>query len=407
MRSASRTWVRSSTANRPSRTGLVRTLTVTALVCAFCVVLTCYYMLKPVNITGVGRLGYIALMLAPQLILLAIVAALLAWFAQSSRATFASRTFVFVAVMLALMAIWPTVAVWQRARAYNVPVSFTAMLVPEIGQHAFHPKETVLYETAPDGSKLLLDVWPAAGVAADKARPAIVKVHGGDWTGGYRGQSPEWNVYFTKLGYDVFDVDYRLPPPVRWKSEVGDVKCAVGWVVANASKYNVDTNRVSLMGYSAGANLALLTAYSMGDPQLPASCAVPSVKIRSVVELYGPTDMALLYTSTGSQSYLTPRMDAYIGGPPSKFADRYKLLSPVFRIHPRTPPTLILQGESDRVVPAEQSLILDYDLRAAHVYHETYYLPFADHGFDAVWNSIATQIARAKVKSFLQQHEAR
>ena len=75
-------------------------------------------------------------------------------------------------------------------------------------------------------------------------------------------RSAELEQLAERLGYVVFDVEYRMPPPVRWKEEIGDVKCALGWVVGNAEKYGIDASRISIMGYSAGANLAMLAAYS-------------------------------------------------------------------------------------------------------------------------------------------------
>jgi acetyl esterase/lipase len=68
-------------------------------------------------------------------------------------------------------------------------------------------------------------------------------------------------------------------PPERWKDEVGDIKCALGWLVANAAKYHVDPARISIMGFSADANLAMLAAYSMGDSRLPPSCEGPMVLV--------------------------------------------------------------------------------------------------------------------------------
>ena len=97
-------------------------------------------------------------------------------------------------------------------------------------------------------------------------------------------------------------------------------------------------------------------------------------------------------------------MDAYIGGSPSEFPDRYKILSPVSHINAQTPPTITLQGETDRIVPVEQTIILAKALAAAGIDHETYLFPWANHGFDVNWGRIATQVARAKVAAFLQKH---
>jgi acetyl esterase/lipase len=156
-------------------------------------------------------------------------------------------------------------------------------------------KSTRFNATAPDGTKLLMDVWLAEPRKADALRPAIVKVHGGGWVMGARSENRSWNIFFNQLGYHVFDIDYRMPPRQRWKDEVADVKCALGWVAANAAKYGVDPKRVSMFGFSAGGNLAMLAAYSTGHPQLPSSCNGENIPVRSVINLSGPADLTLFY----------------------------------------------------------------------------------------------------------------
>jgi acetyl esterase/lipase len=382
-------------------------LTVVGGLSALLTLVTCYYTLEFVAFDGLGRLGVVALLLAPQLLLVSAVAAGLGMVAYRRGASFAAGTFGVVLLLTFIMGVFPTIAVWRRAQEYQVPVSLGSALMPSVSDGAPQLDKTVTYGVATDGSRLVLDVWRAPGAPGRARRPAIVKVHGGGWNHGARSEGAHWNRWLNQQGYDVFDVDYRMPPPARWRDEVGDVKCALGWVAAHASRYDLDTTRISLMGYSAGGNLALLAAYSMGDPQLPPSCPTRGVDVRSVINLYGPADMATLYRTSGSPTYLAPLMRAYIGGPPSTLAARYHLLSPINHVDEHTPPTITVQGEADRVVPPGQAAILDTALSQAGIPHETYYLPWADHGFDVVVGSIASQIARAKVAEFLAFHSTR
>jgi hypothetical protein len=100
-------------------------------------------------------------------------------------------------------------------------------------------------------------------------RPAILFVHGGAWTHGHRSMLPEGNRWLNALGYEMFDVEYCMSPPVHRPDEIGDVKSALGWVAAPAAEYHVDPARISIMGGSAVGNLSMLAAYSAGEPQLP------------------------------------------------------------------------------------------------------------------------------------------
>lgn len=361
-----------------------------------------YYMLRPVGWDGAGRLGVLGLSFAPQLLGVTLAAALLGAVACRWRATLAALGFAIAVALSAVMSLLPTLSQYQRARSYGASASLIEALVPRHVEA--RTGTTVTYAVAPDGKPLVLDVWRARSVPNEKLRPAIVKIHGGGWNQGSRGEMPAWNAFFTELGYDVFDIDYRMPPRGRFRDEVGDVKCAIGWLAANAARYSVDPTRISVMGHSAGANLALLAAYSMGNPLLPASCSVPAVKVRSAINLYGPTHLQKFYESTGTPRYVQQITHAYIGGAPLRYSDRYDLLSPVRHVKPTAPPTITLHGEADRLVPREQAELLDAALEEYGVRHETYYFPWADHGFDIIWGSLSAQTARAKIQAFLRKY---
>ena len=327
----------------------------------------------------------------------------LATLAPAVGARFAGRLYGLATLATAIMALWPALAMLQRAQQYDVALSLHEYLANALRFNVGgpYPERTVEYGTAADGTKLLLDVWRTDKVPAGTLRPAFVRVHGGGWTHGARSGLGDWNSWLNALGYDVFDVEYRMPPPERWRDEIGDVKCALGWLVANAAKYDVDTARISVTGYSAGGNLALLAAYSVGDPDLPPSCDVPGVPVRSVVNIYGPSDLGLLYRSSGSLEYAQDSLNQYVGGSPTEYPERYKALSPVSHVGTATPPTITFLGGSDRIVRTEQAEVLHQALTKAGVVNEVYFLPANDHGFDFNWGGFGTQVARAKIEQFL------
>ncbi len=383
-------------------------LTLAACLLAVITATLAYCMLYPVRWDGPGIFGALALFFPLHLLVVTMVAAVLAWLARRCRTRLAAWVFGLVVILTAIMALTPTVAVWGKARELRVSLSLGNYLA-----HAGHmntgPPQTdrsVVYGTATDGMKLELDVWRTGRPNTGPLRPAIVWVHGGAWTHGNRSMLPEWNRWLNELGYEVFDVEYRMPPSVRWQDEIGDVKAALGWVAIHAAEFHVDPARISIMGNSAGGNLAMLAAYSAGDPQLAPSTDVPPVVVRSVVNLYGPADLPLGYRSSGSLGYVQAALKQYVGGTPEEFPERYGALSPVSHVAAKTPPTITFLGTSDRIVPEDQVQVLDAALTKAGVAHETYFLPGNDHGFDTNWGGFGTQIARAKIELFLRQDAA-
>jgi acetyl esterase/lipase len=396
-----------------------RLLTVVAFVLATVTTTAAYYALRPTDWEGPGRLGAVVLIFPLHILLVSLVGltfALLAWY---RKAWLAMALFSVVVTVTVLSAIWPCAAVAERAKQLGIPISLGVYL-----EHAMSPNigdpstdRSMVYGTTPDGTKLVLDVWAAdtgrvaratAAVPAGPggARPAVVFIHGGGWSSGHRSMYPEWDRWLNRLGYHVFDIDYRMAPPVRWQDEVGDVKSALGWIVRHAAHYGVDTTRISTMGNSAGGNLAMLAAYSMGDPDLPPSTDVGPVAVRSVVNLYGPAHLPLLYESSGSLDYVRRSLRDYIGGGPAEYPDRYRALSPISRVEGETPPTITILGTSDRLIPLNQAVTLDHAFVLAGAPHETVLLPGSDHGFDVNWGGFATQIARARIERFLREHDA-
>jgi acetyl esterase/lipase len=381
-------------------------LTLIALLLAAIAAVAAYYMLVPTDFEGPGILGFIALIFPLHLLGLTVVAVAFGLLARRCGAALAMTAFTLVAVLAAVMALWPSLAIWQRAQEVRASLSlgdyFSTALYPNSGGP--QPQRSVVYRPAPDGTGLQLDVWRAENIAGDAPRPAMVRVHGGAWIHGERGDLGEWDRWLSELGYGVFDIEYRLDPPERWRDQVGDVKCALGWVAAHAAEYRIDPKRIGIMGHSAGSHLAMLAAYSVGDRQLPPSCDVPAVPIKAVVNFYGPVDLVLGYEDSGSLAFAQDALRQFIGGSPAEFPERYRIASPVSHIGADTPPTITLLGESDRIINTDQARILDAALARAGVYHETYLLPATDHGFDLNWGGLATQIAREKLKDFLRQH---
>lgn len=338
--------------------------------------------------------------------------------AALTRLSGASVVATFAAAMSAatiLLSLVPIAQAWRTASLEGVSLSMSehfANLAFEVEREP----ETATYANT-GGETLELDVWrPPAAVAREKPgeQPAVVLVHGGGWRSGHRSKTPRWDSWLAERGYVVFDIDYRLAPPPRWQDAPGDVKCAVGWVKANAERYGVDPARIALVGHSAGGHLALLSAYTSGDDRLPPSCAVADTGVSAVAAFYPPTDLRRLYSMEWPWS--SPNVvgldstRAFVGGTPSTDPARYRISSPTARVDPEDPPTFLVHGAADRLVPSEQSRRLAEQLREAGVDHRFVELPWAnhafDHAFDASWSGWGAQISRSALEEFLGRHLA-
>ncbi|MBA9003604.1 alpha/beta hydrolase [Thermomonospora cellulosilytica] len=90
---------------------------------------------------------------------------------------------------------------------------------------------------------------------ADRRRPGVLVVHGGYWRSG---DKSDWRYAARKLagrGYVVFAANYRLIP-ARWPAQRADLTAALAYIKRNARRWNLDPDRIVVVGSSAGGHLA-------------------------------------------------------------------------------------------------------------------------------------------------------
>ena len=94
--------------------------------------------------------------------------------------------------------------------------------------------------------------------------PVFLYVHGGGWNKGDKAEGAGWR-YLNDHGYLVVSVNYRLAAyNIKFPAMIEDVKCAVRSLRAHAGEYNLNPDRIGVLGASAGGHLAALLGTS--DP---------------------------------------------------------------------------------------------------------------------------------------------
>ncbi|WP_067667198.1 alpha/beta hydrolase [Nocardia miyunensis] len=326
---------------------------------------------------------------------LCVVIAIVSW---HSRRVWRLAAGVIGAALALTVVLVPWLTAWRTASTHGSSVSWLSF--SDQGPHRT-PTRTTTFATI-DGQQLHLDAYrptqPAAGA------PAIVFVHGGGFISGDRGESNSWFSWLATQGVTVFSIDYRLSPPPRWQQATGDVKCALGWVREHAGEFGIARSNISVAGDSAGGNLALMAAYTVGDRQFPPTCHVSETPVRSVIALYPLTNLPAALDDTRMPYSIRTMLDRYTGGSVDRYRDRYLAASPTEHVTPGLPPTLLVQGGSDHLVPADQSEHLATALDAAGVRVQMLELPWVDHAFITQWGGWGSQLLRPQLAKFIQQH---
>lgn len=267
------------------------------------------------------------------------------------------------------------------------------------------PDEEVTYGTY-QGTPLRLGVYRPSESASHA--PVLVYIHGGGWVAGdltSRSANLRW---FAERGWLVVSVDYTLSSADRhlWDVTQDQIGCALGWVVANAPRYGGDPARLSVSGHSAGGNLAINTAYLAASGQLRSSCGGTMPKVSAVSAVYPVVDPAGFYDNPdpalGGRS--RGMVGAYTGGSPQQFPDRYARIASDSHITAVAPPTLIVIGEADHLMPLDGTYRFADRAMAAGIDVDLVTVPYADHVFDGRRGSIGEQAYRQLTAHWLREH---
>ncbi len=193
---------------------------------------------------------------------------------------------------------------------------------------------------------------------------------------------------------------------MTWNKAAQDAACAASWIAANAAEFNVNPERMLISGQSAGAGLALQVAYGLGDGTVVSSCGGKVPQPAAVFAIYPPEDFELGWNLNTALPGMSARsVEAqYIGGSPQQFPERYRAVSAIYHARPGLPPTLITGGDHDHLVPYGGHLEMVAALNRANVPNVLVTIPYAEHGYDLVWNSLGAQITRQAVAKFLDQY---
>jgi acetyl esterase/lipase len=243
--------------------------------------------------------------------------------------------------------------------------------------------DSVVFETGiefanPDDQHLKLDM--ARPKSGDGPFPAVVCIHGGGFRAGSRQSYDSLCIRLAQEGYVAVTVSYRLAPKYPFPAAIHDVKEAVRWLRGNAKKYNVDPNRIGVMGGSAGGHLAQFLGVTKDVKMFEGSGGHQdqSSRVQCVVNYYGPSDFTKSYGKSVDAAQV---LALFLGGDLKQERHKHIVASPLYWVTPRAAPTLCIHGTKDPYVAHEQAVWLVDRLKAADVEAELLTMEGAGHGF--------------------------
>lgn len=201
----------------------------------------------------------------------------------------------------------------------------------------------------PGGQALKMDMYTPAG--STKPSAAVVLIHGGAWVAGRKEDMTPMAKALSDKGFFVANVQYRLGNQTnKWPAMLDDVQTAVRYLRANASKLNIDPNRIGSCGASAGGHLAMfLGVVETRDPK-PSEYPGFSSKVKAVFNFFGPCDMSKEFPPILDGIY-----KVVLGKEKKDAAAEIRAASPYNFIDKTSAPMFIYQGLKDPLVNPDQA----------------------------------------------------
>jgi pectinesterase len=240
----------------------------------------------------------------------------------------------------------------------------------------------------------------------NESSPAIIYIHGGGWAKGSRTDFNTTAAFYAKRGIAGFSIDYTLTPPngTAWPQNIQDVVAAVSFIRENSKSYRIDTQKIAVLGDSAGAQLASLVGTLSGNESFLADNSV-NEKIRSqiclVIDYSGVTDLEFVGEHE-NPSFIYNIVTSSFGN--VTYSQNPKLwieASPATYIAADDPVFVFIHGTNDIIVPIQDAKSFDAKLRAAGV--ETHFIEIAaDHNLltNEAWNLQARYMLEPLLKRF-------
>ena len=178
--------------------------------------------------------------------------------------------------------------------------------------------------------------------------------------------------WWNSLGVTAFVLKYRLGPKYHHPIELGDAQRAIRTVRAHAADYGVQTDRIGIMGFSAGGHLASTagTHFDAGKPDAADSIERASSRPDFLVLGY-PVISFTEHVHQGSKK-------ALLGDNPD--ASLVASLSNELQVTAQTPPTFLFHTTNDGTVPVENSILFYMALHKAGVPAEMHIYENGPHG---------------------------
>lgn len=224
------------------------------------------------------------------------------------------------------------------------------------------------------------------GNGSPQKRPCIAYIQGSAFHDQWLWNYISRHIRLAERGFVVAIIQYRASDVAPFPAQMQDAKTAIRFLRLNAAKYNIDSDRIAVAGDSSGGHTALMAGFTGDNEPDTDEYSSVSAAVSCIIDLNGPTVFSLMNRWPSIQDHHSPDSpEGYEIGRKDvlenpDIADTTTVMNYLSPDRP-TPPTLIIHGGRDMLVPFSQGCMLYEYMKSMDKDVTMFKIDEASHGF--------------------------
>lgn len=237
----------------------------------------------------------------------------------------------------------------------------------------------------------------------NQPKATVIMIHGGGWRSGNKSHFFPLAAALAKRGYVAVTVEYRLSIEASYPAGLMDVNKAILWLKEHADEYQLDLQKMALLGASSGGQMAALLANTSELKLFQPQGTKANTQVQAVIDMDGILDLtselALQYED--KQGRTDTAMARWLGGNYANQTRRWQQASPVEYISANSPPMLFIGSGQPRFAEGRKNVFAQLD--KWQIDHQAYDFDHTPHSFwlfHPWFNQVVEKVDRFLSKQF-------
>jgi acetyl esterase/lipase len=263
--------------------------------------------------------------------------------------------------------------------SYTIKSTYTKLITKhpfiKIAEKQIHESVTQISDIVYDENKKRALHLDAFINKTKNAHPAVIMIHGGGWKSGNKNQMQAFAQEIASKGYSCFAIEYRLSLEAKYPEGIYNVKNAIKFIKDNARKFNVDPDKIAILGCSSGGQMAALIGTTNENSAFEdrVNKSKSSSKVNAIINIDGILAFRHPESSEGEMASF------WLGGSYEENPENWKNASALSHTDKNTPPILFINSSIPRFHSGRDDMIKI--LNQYKIYSEVQTIENSPHSF--------------------------